>query len=125
MDKGNIFTLFRICFQVLVFYYYKPTVLESHHRKSHKNPSPIVIISVEEYKILLGIHARKLRLGMCYRLLFVTPIFPILISGPVLDGVLYLEGMNEIVTFDLDTEVFVVIPFPSFVQKRMSECFGF
>lgn len=53
------------------------------------------------------------------------PIFPILISGPVLDGVLYLEGMNEIVTFDLDTEVFVVIPFPSFVQKRMSECFGF
>lgn len=48
------------------------------------------------------------------------PGCPVLISGPVLDGVLYLEGMNEIVTFDLRSEVFGLIPFPGFMKRRVS-----
>ncbi|XP_074381131.1 uncharacterized protein LOC141722188 [Apium graveolens] len=50
---------------------------------------------------------------------------PVLISGPVVDGVLYLEGMNEMVTFDLHNEVFGLIEFPSFVQRRKSNVFNF
>lgn len=48
------------------------------------------------------------------------PLCPVLISGPVLDGVLYLEGMNEIVTFDLRDELFGLIPFPDFMKVRKS-----
>lgn len=53
------------------------------------------------------------------------PFCPVLRSGPVLDGVLYLEGMNEIVTFDLHDQLFQVIPFPSFIQTRKSNIFNF
>ncbi|KAK1391881.1 hypothetical protein POM88_010937 [Heracleum sosnowskyi] len=48
------------------------------------------------------------------------PLCSVLISGPVLDGVLYLEGMNEIVTFDLRSEVFGLITFPGFMKTRIS-----
>lgn len=48
------------------------------------------------------------------------PFCSVLISGPVLDGVLYLEGMDEIVTFDLRNEVFGLITFPGFMKRRMS-----
>ncbi|KAK1392518.1 hypothetical protein POM88_011574 [Heracleum sosnowskyi] len=53
------------------------------------------------------------------------PCCPVLRSGPVLDGVLYLEGLNEIVTFDLHNELFQVFPFPSFIQTRKSNVFDF
>lgn len=51
---------------------------------------------------------------------------PVLISGPVIDGVLYLEGMNEIVTFDVHDQVFgLVVPFPSYLQTRKSNVMDF
>lgn len=50
---------------------------------------------------------------------------PVLISGPVVNGVLYLEGMNEVVTFDLHDEVFGLIPFPSYLQRRKSKVLDF
>lgn len=49
----------------------------------------------------------------------------VLVSGPVVDGVLYLEGMNEIVTFDLHNEVFGLVEFPCFMQRRKSNVFDF
>lgn len=53
------------------------------------------------------------------------PCCHVLRSGHVLDRGLYLEGMNEIVTFDLHNQLFQVIPFPSFIQTRKSNVFNF
>ncbi|KAK1392208.1 hypothetical protein POM88_011264 [Heracleum sosnowskyi] len=42
---------------------------------------------------------------------------PILVHGPIVDGVLHLKGINKIVTFDLHTEIFGLIPFWRFMQE--------
>ncbi|KAL6551381.1 hypothetical protein OROMI_021869 [Orobanche minor] len=53
------------------------------------------------------------------------PICSVLRSGPVVDGVLYLESMDVIVTFDLHNESFGLIKYPSFLQRRKSGLFDF
>ncbi|XP_074344588.1 F-box protein At3g07870-like [Apium graveolens] len=56
---------------------------------------------------------------LCY------PACPTLSSGPVVDGVLYLEAVNTIITFDLHNELFGLIPYPSFMHTRKSNVLDF
>ncbi|KAL8127836.1 hypothetical protein AgCh_014976 [Apium graveolens] len=53
------------------------------------------------------------------------PPSPVLRSGPVVDGVLYMEGVDFIITFDLHTELFGLISYPSFVHARKSNVLNF
>lgn len=53
------------------------------------------------------------------------PLRSVLRSGPVVDGVLYLEGMDVIVTFDLHNESFGLISYPSFMHTKKSNVFDF
>ncbi|KAL6550559.1 hypothetical protein OROMI_021047 [Orobanche minor] len=68
---------------------------------------------------------REIQVGIALPSLVYCPIVPVLISGPVVDGVLYLEAVNTIVTFNLHSEIFGLIPYPSFNHKRKSNVFDF
>ncbi|KAK1358698.1 hypothetical protein POM88_043172 [Heracleum sosnowskyi] len=46
---------------------------------------------------------------------------PILISGPVIDGILFLDAVNTIIAFHLHNELFGLIPYPSFMHTRKSD----
>ncbi|KAL8156137.1 hypothetical protein AgCh_001293 [Apium graveolens] len=68
---------------------------------------------------------REIELGVELPSMVCYPLCPILRRGPVVDGILYLEGIDVIVTFDLHSELFGVVPFPSFMQTRKSNVFDF
>ncbi|KAL6549242.1 hypothetical protein OROHE_009087 [Orobanche hederae] len=78
-----------------------------------------------DYKVLRIDSWREIEVLDVLPRLVSYPCCPVLRSGPVLDGVLHMEGMNEIVMFDLHTELFQAIPFPSFIQTRKSNIFNF
>ncbi|KAK1402445.1 hypothetical protein POM88_002050 [Heracleum sosnowskyi] len=68
---------------------------------------------------------REIEVGVELPSMVCYPLCPILKSGPVVDGILYLEGRDVIVTFDLHSELFRLIPFPSYMQVRKSNVFDF
>ncbi|KAK1398892.1 hypothetical protein POM88_008755 [Heracleum sosnowskyi] len=46
-------------------------------------------------------------------------------TNTFVNGVLYFDGGDELVSFDLHDEVFGLIPFPRFVQRKMSDVLDF
>ncbi|KAL6568130.1 hypothetical protein OROHE_003814 [Orobanche hederae] len=68
---------------------------------------------------------RVIQVGIELPSLVCYPHCPFLRSGPVLDGVLYLEGVDAIITFDLHNEYFGLIKYPSFMHTRMSSVLDF
>ncbi|KAK1402448.1 hypothetical protein POM88_002053 [Heracleum sosnowskyi] len=68
---------------------------------------------------------REIEVGVELPSMVCYPLCPILKSGPVVDRILYLEGMDVIVTFDLCSELFRLIKFPSFMKIRKSNVFDF
>lgn len=43
----------------------------------------------------------------------------------VVDGILYFDGADELVSFDLRNEVFGLVPFPTFIQTKKSDVLDF
>ncbi|KAK1358696.1 hypothetical protein POM88_043170 [Heracleum sosnowskyi] len=68
---------------------------------------------------------REIKVGIELPDLQFYPACPILRSGPVVDGILYLEAANTIITFSLHTELFGLIPYPSFMHTRKSSVLDF
>ncbi|XP_074375714.1 putative F-box protein At4g09190 isoform X2 [Apium graveolens] len=68
---------------------------------------------------------RSIEVGIDLPSLLYYPFCPVLRSGPVVDGVLYMEGADVIVTFDLHNELFGLISYPSFVHTRKSNVLDF
>lgn len=68
---------------------------------------------------------REIQVGIALPSLLSYPVVPVLTSGPVVDGVLYLEAVNTIVTFSLHSEMFGLIPYPSFDHTRKSNVMDF
>lgn len=93
-------------------------------RQCHTDYKHVTVLAVHLYSLNED-SWREIEVHDVLPKLVYYPCCPVLRSGPVLDGILYLEGVNEIVTFDLHNELFQVIPFPSFIQTRKSNVFNF
>lgn len=68
---------------------------------------------------------REIEVGIELPGLLFYPTCPILRSDPVVDGVLYLEAVNTIITFHLHNESFGLIPYPSFMHTKKSNVLDF
>ncbi|KAK1358237.1 hypothetical protein POM88_051493 [Heracleum sosnowskyi] len=67
----------------------------------------------------------KIEVGIQLPSLLHHPFSPAMRSGPVVNGVLYLEAVNAIITFDLHDELFGLISYPGFIHTRKSSVFDF
>ncbi|KAK1354217.1 hypothetical protein POM88_047473 [Heracleum sosnowskyi] len=82
------------------------------------------VLSVDLYSSISD-SWREIQVGIALPSLAYCSFLPVLISGPVVDGVLYLEAVNTIVTFNLHSEMFGLIPYPSFNHRRKSNVLDF
>ncbi|KAK1358701.1 hypothetical protein POM88_043175 [Heracleum sosnowskyi] len=83
------------------------------------NGQLVKLLAVQLYSVNSDLW-REIEVGIELPSLLFYPACPILISGPVVNGILYLEARNTIITFNLHNELFGLIPYPSFMHTRKS-----